>query len=69
MAEYRIRGAHCAAVKEVVSPKRSLEILLEVANGVSPANPDTPEESEYRARITVQCEDIRPKGGTIDIPD
>lgn len=51
-----------------VDMKRRTQIVLEVALGRKPERPDTPEEARIRAVYQQDVDEIRARGGIVDIP-
>ena len=43
-------------------------ILIEVATGKKAARKDTAEEATMRSKLTQECNEIKKKGGVIDVP-
>lgn len=43
-------------------------ILVEIETGKPPAIPDTPRLMRLRAQLTLEINEIKAKGGTVDVP-
>ena len=52
----------------MISTEVARRILVEIVTGKEPARLDTPEESEMRARLKTECDEIAAKGGIVQIP-
>jgi hypothetical protein len=43
-------------------------MLIEITTGKQPARADTPEEAKVRAKLKAECDDIKARGGVVEIP-
>ena len=45
-----------------------IRITVEATTGKRPEKPDTPEEAEFRAKVTADVRDIESRGHIVEIP-